>query len=75
MLTIAASALGRVAFRALDKSGDYPDLRRTVSRLHTTAGYPAGVRVVYTVGSLGFAIQGLTGVVMWWRRGASSDAR
>ena len=39
-----------------------------VNRLHHGRTYPAPVKVVYVLGSLGFTVQGCTGLLMWARR-------
>jgi len=67
MLLIAGSALGRVAVRQLDPGQQRQALRHTISRMHTTKDYPFAVKLIYVAGGLGFAIQGVTGVAMWWR--------
>jgi uncharacterized iron-regulated membrane protein len=61
------SALGRVAVRQLDPGQQRQALRQTISRMHTTKDYPFAVKLIYVAGGLGFAIQGVTGVAMWWR--------
>lgn len=40
----------------------------TVNRLHHGRTYAAPVKVLYVLGSLGFTVQGCTGVLMWARR-------
>ena len=63
MLVIAASALGRVGLRG---AAGLPGLgRKVASRLHTAGGFPVPVKAVYAVASLGFAVQGVTGVALW----------
>jgi uncharacterized iron-regulated membrane protein len=46
----------------------HPDFRRLIVDLHTARTYPWVVRLVYSVGTLGFVVQAATGVFMWWRR-------
>jgi uncharacterized iron-regulated membrane protein len=46
---------------------EFPELRRIVFNLHTTRSFPIPIRLVYFLGSIGFAVQGVTGVFMWWR--------
>lgn len=45
----------------------YPALRRTIFDLHTTRGFSLPVRIVYAAASACFAIQGMSGIVMWWK--------
>ncbi|MEO6222671.1 MAG: PepSY domain-containing protein [Vicinamibacterales bacterium] len=60
MLTIAATGVGmRIA-------GPGP-VRRTIVDFHTSRTFPVAVDVLYAMGSLGFLVQGVTGVVMWWK--------
>jgi uncharacterized iron-regulated membrane protein len=44
-----------------------PELRRVVFAVHTARSLPTPIKLLYTVGTTGFLIQGITGVVMWWR--------
>ena len=64
MFVLAASGIG-MAFVGPD---DQPELRRIIFDLHTTRGFSALVKVIYTIGTMGFLVQGVTGVVMWWDR-------
>jgi uncharacterized iron-regulated membrane protein len=59
----------------------YPALRRTIFDLHTTRGFSLPVRIIYAAASACFAIQGMSGVAMWWkpksrtrRRSPATDA-
>ncbi|MGE3956205.1 MAG: PepSY domain-containing protein [Vicinamibacterales bacterium] len=45
--------------------------RQTLMRLHTGNPFGTPVRVLYSLASLGFAVQGGSGVVMWLRRRGS----
>ena len=67
MLLIAGTAIGRVTGRLLDPAQQHQDLRGKIARLHTTKGFPVAIKLVYAAASIGFAVQGVTGVVMWWR--------
>jgi uncharacterized iron-regulated membrane protein len=67
MLILGATAIGRVVNRAVDLPG-LPDVgKRAISYLHTTNKFPFPVKVVWAIGSLGFLVQGVTGVVIWWK--------
>ena len=37
--------------------------------LHTARGYPYVIKLVYTLGTMAFVIQAVTGLVMWWKPG------
>jgi uncharacterized iron-regulated membrane protein len=67
MLVISLTALVRFGGHYLDPANRYGDLRQAISRLHTTAGYPIAAKALLAAGSLCFAVQGITGVFMWWR--------
>ena len=60
MLVTSASAVGRAVVRG--------PWRPVISQWHTTTGFPAPVKILFALGSLGFAVQSATGVVMWWRQ-------
>lgn len=64
MLLLAGTALARVAFRPLFPPSNI--MVKANNALHTGLRFPAPVKVVYAIGGLGFLVQGLTGVVMWW---------
>lgn len=72
MLLLAGTALGRVAVRPVFPSSSV--IVKGTNVLHTGLPFPAPIKVVYGIGGLGFLVQGLTGVVMWWplRRRPSS---
>jgi len=59
MLLLAASG----AVRPFVKS---PSIRPTVTALHTARGYSFPIKSLYTAASMGFLIQGVAGVTMWW---------
>ena len=62
MLLLALTGLG------LDVVGpDQPELRRTIMSLHTAGPFPTVVKLLYLGASLAFVVQGLTGVLMWWK--------
>src|SRR6185503_7314238 len=44
-----------------------PKLRGVIMNWHTTRSFPTPVKVLYAFGTLGFVLQGVTGVAMWWR--------
>jgi len=61
MLLIAATGVGmRIA-------GPGP-VRRAIVDFHTSRRFPLAIDIVYAIGSLGFVVQGVTGVLMWWRK-------
>jgi uncharacterized iron-regulated membrane protein len=64
MFVLAVTALGRVGLRGIEAPG-MQFTRKVVSRLHTAGDFPAPARAVYAVASLGFALQGVTGVAVW----------
>jgi uncharacterized iron-regulated membrane protein len=69
MLVLAVSGVGMV-FITPDP---FPDLRKVIVDWHTARAFPFPIKVLYTAGTLGFAVQGFTGLIMWWRpRGRSS---
>ena len=47
-------------------ANDAPELYRLMARLHK-GHYPFPVNALYSIASLGFVAQGLTGVLMWWK--------
>jgi len=61
MLVLAATGFAM----AFVLPADHPELRRILARFHL-AHFPVPVKALYTVATLGFAAQGLTGLVMWW---------
>jgi uncharacterized iron-regulated membrane protein len=42
--------------------------RRLCVELHSARSFPAPIKLVYAAGSLGFLVQGVTGVGMWWKK-------
>jgi uncharacterized iron-regulated membrane protein len=67
MLLLAATAVGRVFFRYVDVPLALEMLPRVNSRLHTAGGFPVAVKAIYVVASLAFALQAVTGALVWWR--------
>ena len=65
MFTLASSAL---AMRAL-RPPRAPVLARAAAEIHTGRSFPFPLRVLYTLGSAAFLIQGITGLAMWWNAG------
>ncbi len=62
MLLLAVTGFG------LDAVGpDQPELRRLTMAYHTAGPFPVVVKLLYLLATLGFVVQGLTGVVMWWK--------
>jgi uncharacterized iron-regulated membrane protein len=64
MLLLAVTAL--VMFFGHDALD--PETRRLNNALHTGREFPVPIKLVYVAGTLGFLVQGVTGVVMWWPR-------
>jgi uncharacterized iron-regulated membrane protein len=73
MLLLAVSGVGM----AFVTPTSHPALRRVIFDWHTTRGFPTPVKLLYTIGTTGFLVQGVTGVVMWWKprqpRAGASD--
>lgn len=46
-----------------------PWLRNVLMDLHTARNYGWALKTLFAVASLGFVVQGVTGVVMWWKPG------
>jgi uncharacterized iron-regulated membrane protein len=44
----------------------HPELYRLLATWHK-GHFPVSIKVLYTVATLAFAVQGLTGLVMWWK--------
>ncbi len=63
MLTLAVTGI-MMPFVSPDA---HPDLRRIVMALHTSGRFPWPINFLYQVCTLGFVVQGVTGVVMWWK--------
>ena len=53
---------------------EYPRLWRSMARLHR-GQYPFPVDVLYALASLGFLVQGLTGLAVWWRPQPANKVR
>jgi uncharacterized iron-regulated membrane protein len=66
MILLASTAAGMF----LMGGRDFPYLafRRTIVELHGGGQYGLPVKLVYTAASLAFALQGMSGVVMWWEQ-------
>ncbi len=58
MLVIAATGVG---MRMVGPGA----VRRTIVDFHTSRRFPLAVDIMYAIGSMAFAVQGVTGVVMW----------
>ena len=43
-------------------------VRKTIVDFHTSRRFPLAIDIVYAVGSLGFVVQGVTGILMWARK-------
>lgn len=44
-------------------------LRRLIGMLHTAGPFSLLIKLLYAGGSAAFAVQGLTGILMWWKPG------
>jgi uncharacterized iron-regulated membrane protein len=49
------------------------ELRRIIFNLHTTRGYGVPIKLLYALGSFSFVVQGVSGVIMWWKPGGRRD--
>ena len=63
MLLLAVSGVGM----AFVTPQNQPQLRRVIFDFHTTRGFSTLIKVVYAIGTMGFMVQGVTGVAMWWK--------
>lgn len=45
---------------------EYPEFYRLLAKYHI-GHFPPAVKVLYTIATLAFAFQGITGVLMWWK--------
>ncbi len=70
MALLAGTAIGRVFFDYVPVPGSLSIVPRVVGRLHHGEGFPALVLLVYALGSLAFAVQAVTGILVWWRPSA-----
>lgn len=70
----AAGALGFIIMILIAGAAFAPpflpagDVRRAVNQFHMGHNLPEALKLVWVLGSLGFAVQGTTGVLMWLRR-------
>ena len=60
MLLVAVTGVGMTMFTPGPERAMFVDL-------HTARKYAMPVKVLYALVSLGFLVQGVTGVLMWWR--------
>jgi uncharacterized iron-regulated membrane protein len=61
MLVLAATGF---AMAFVLPAGD-PELRRLLARFHI-GHFPVPIKMLYTIATLGFVVQGATGLVIWW---------
>ena len=64
MLLLAVTGVAGIAVRQV-----FPPWSVVVNgtyALHTGRPFPMPVKVLYGAGGVGFLVQGLTGVIMWW---------
>jgi uncharacterized iron-regulated membrane protein len=68
MLTLAVTGIGRVVMRSADTgAGPRSAARSIMIRYHAGEEFHPAVKLLYALASTGFAVQGFTGVVMWWK--------
>lgn len=75
MIVIAATGVGRVAVRVLDFTDSFPSFQAAVSQIHTTKGFSLPMKILFFLGSLGFCVQALTGVAMFWPKSTRRHSR
>ena len=75
MIVIAATGVGRVAVRVLDFTDAFPSFQAAMSQIHTTKGFSMPMKILFFLGSLGFCVQALTGVAMFWPKAAGRNPR
>lgn len=56
-------------------SPESADARRIIMALHTSRPLPLPIRVLYTIATLVFVVQGVSGIVMWWKPPRQDVAR
>jgi len=64
MLLLAVTGVARVAVRQVWPNSSV--IVKGTNVLHTGLRFPAPIQVIYAIGGMGFLVQGVTGVVMWW---------
>jgi len=69
MFLLAVTGIGMTATTEGGKAN------RVITRLHTTRGYPLPIKLLYTIGTTAFVIQGVTGLVMWRKPGAHTNIK
>jgi uncharacterized iron-regulated membrane protein len=75
MIVIAATGAGRVAVRVLDFTDAWPSFQAAVTQIHTTKGFSTPMKVLFFLGSLGFCVQALTGIAMFWPKATGRNPR
>lgn len=76
MLILATTGVGRVVMRAIDPTSDeLRAVRRFMIRFHAGEEFHPAVKLLYSLASAGFAVQGATGILMWWRSSGSTGQR
>ncbi len=68
LVLMAALALTALLMRLVTPEA-HPWLRTLIVDLHTTRNYGWPLKTLFGVASLGFVVQGVTGILMWWRPG------
>jgi uncharacterized iron-regulated membrane protein len=71
MLLLAGTGLGRVLVRQVLPA--YSIVVKATNVAHTGLAFPWPIQAIYVIGSLGFLVQGTTGVIMWWSRTSRSQ--
>jgi uncharacterized iron-regulated membrane protein len=67
LVCVPAMLLGAVTAVAMFVVGGGNELYGPFRRLHV-GRFPLPLRIIYGFATLGFVVQGLTGVVIWWKR-------
>jgi len=70
MLLLAGSGLARVVVRQVLPPNSF--VVQATNYAHTGLAFPGPIQAIYVIGALGFLVQGITGVIMWWPRGSRS---
>jgi uncharacterized iron-regulated membrane protein len=46
---------------------DQPEFRRWLMDFHTARAFGPPIKLLYAIATLALSVQGLTGVLMWWK--------
>jgi uncharacterized iron-regulated membrane protein len=70
MLLISLTGVGLVLTEQEDGSplsAEEQRVRTVIDHLHTGEPFSLPIRIVYALGSLAFVVQGISGLVIWWK--------